>query len=93
MKTLADFKRALQPGTKWEGYNHYYKSSFGVREIASAMSTKFGFKHIRDDGTMTVSWCDYPKAGDISFKEDGTVNIYKQWQGERQLLLSYKQVA
>jgi len=92
MKTLADFKRAIQPGTKWEGFNHYYKSSLGVREISKVQSNSFAFKTVRDNGEVVDSWADFPKAKDIAFNEDGTVDIYGIWDGEKRLLLSYKEV-
>lgn len=91
MKTLADFKRALRVGSKWEGFNHYYQSSLGVREVSKVQSNSFAFKIVDDKGEERNSWCDFPKAKDIKFKEDGTVEIYKEWCDGYQLLLTYKE--
>ncbi len=92
MRTLADFKRALTLGSKWEAYNHYYKASLGVREVSKVQSNSFAFKRVSDNGESVNSWCDFPKAKDIKFREDGTVEIYSEWCGGYQLLLSYKAV-
>jgi hypothetical protein len=91
VKTLADFKRALTVGSKWEGFNHYYQSSFGVREVSKVQSNSFAFKTINSKGEETNSWSDFPKAKDIKFKEDGTVEIYTQWCDGYRLMLSYKE--
>lgn len=88
MKTLADFKRAMSVGTKWEGFNHYYNSSLGVRECSKSQTDSFAFRTEKGEN----SWSDYPKAKDIKFLEDGTVEIYKTWHNEYRLMLSYKQV-
>lgn len=88
MKTLADFKRALKVGTKWEGFNHYYQSSFGVRELSKVQSNSFAFKTVEGKD----SWIDFPKSKDIKFKDDGTVEIYKEWCDGYRLMISYKQV-
>jgi hypothetical protein len=100
MKTLADFKRAMKVGTRWSGYNHLYKSNMGVREVSKVKSTSFAFRMQKDDGSFVDSWCDFPKAPNIEFMDDGTVNIYaetnyyfgSEHNTERKLLLSYKQV-
>lgn len=91
MKTLADFRRALKVGTRWEGFNHYYQSSFGVREVSKVQSNSFAFKNTKDNGEVSNSWSDFPKAKDIKFREDGTVEIYKEWVDGYRLMLTYKQ--
>ncbi len=92
MKTLADFKRALQIGTKWEGYNCYNQQSLGIREVSIRRSERFAFRIINSAGEVRDSWCDFPKAKDIKFREDGTVEIWQMWSNEYQLLLTYKQI-
>lgn len=93
MKTLADFKRALEVGSMWLAHNHRYNSSFGVRKLAEVKSTKFGFENVNKDGSVTVSWCDFPKACNIEFVDGGEVKIYVQWAvDERFHLLSYWKV-
>ena len=91
MKTLADFKRAVKIGTKWEGFNHFYNSSFGIREVSKVQSNRFAFKTVTVNGEVCDSWSDFPKSKDIRFKEDGTVEIYGEWANEYRLILSYKQ--
>ncbi len=91
MKTLADFKRALKIGSMWEGFNHYYKTSLGIREVSKVQSNSFAFKTIKE-GVESNSWANFPKAKDIQFKDDGTVDIYTQWCGKYILMLSYKKI-
>ena len=87
MKTLADFKRALKVGTKWEAYNYIYDRSLGIREVAKVDTVKVGFK-----SAMGISYCDFPKASMIKFNGD-TVEIYGTWANNETILkLSYRQV-
>ena len=90
MKTLADFKKAMTVGSKWEGYLHYSKHSFGIREVTRVNSVAFYFKSEKSESGE--SRCDFPKAKDIKFNSDGSVDIYKIWAKGYQLLLTYKQV-
>lgn len=83
MKTLADFKRAMKVGSYWTGFNHLYKSSLGLREVSKVQSNAFAFL-IPESGQN--SWCDFPKAKDIEFGEDGSVNIYGKWRDEERVL-------
>lgn len=94
MKTLADFKRAIQIGTKWEGFNHLYKRTMGIREVSKVQSTRFAFRTVRETGEEVHSWTDFPKASDLVIREDGTVDIYFvcSYTKERKPMLSYKKV-
>ena len=88
MKTLADFKRAMRTGTKWTAFHMASNSTLGTRECVYVDTVKFGFK----TETGTTSYCDFPKAKDVKFLEDGMVHIYSSYNGESHLRLSYKQV-
>ncbi len=97
MKTLADFKRAMQVNTEWEAFNHLYQVSMGKRVISNVRTTKFSFRTIREDGEVVDSWCAFPTAGNIKFLEDGSVQIYgKKWINNNEsvtaLLLTYKKI-
>ncbi len=85
MKTLADFKRALTPGSKWETFHVLYNSSMGVREVATIRSNSVGF---RNELTGKISWLDFPKASQFKIN-NGMAEIYTL---EGNLLLTYKAV-
>lgn len=91
MRTLADFKRAMQPETIWEGFNYCYETPYylGVRRCIKSGSTQFSFFN-PETGCETYS--DFPKASDIKFREDGTVEIWGQWRDDYRLKLTYKAV-
>lgn len=94
MRTLADFKRAIEVGTKWEGFNYLYNRSMGVREVSKVKSGKFSFRTIRESGEIVDSWMDFPKASEIEFKEGDMVTIYyiDSYTKERKPMMSYKKV-
>lgn len=92
MKTLADFKRALTLNSKWDCFNHFYGCSLGIREVSKVQNNSFAFKTLKDNQEEINSWCDFPKSKDIKFKEDGSVDIYCQWDGEYRLMLTYKKI-
>jgi hypothetical protein len=91
MKTLADFKRALVIGSEWEAFNHYYQSSLGIRAVGKVQSNCFAFITYRN-GESNLSYCDFPLSKDIKFREDGTVEIYKEWCDGYRLMMTYKKV-
>lgn len=78
MNSLADFKRAMQVGTKWHGYNHAFKMDFGVRECTFRNGTSFVFRTTRTDGKVVDSWLDFPKASECTFKLDGTIELWER---------------
>lgn len=96
MKTLADFKRALQVGSKWECMHVPTGTNLGFREVAKTKSNGVGFG--MPDGR--VSWLYFPKASEIEFDEYGYVRIYaldsyylgNEEKEERVLLLIYRKV-
>jgi NADH:ubiquinone oxidoreductase subunit C len=77
MKDLADFKRLIKPGQTWHGIHHPMKKDLGVREVSKVNTKGFAFRHTKDDGEVTDSWCYFPAAKDFKAKPDGTVEIYE----------------
>jgi hypothetical protein len=77
IKTIADFKRAMVPGTFWEAQHRYTNNnptppkSLGIREVGKAQSNSFAFK--TDRGTL--SWCDWPKKSEFSTSDNGNVVV------------------
>ena len=88
MKTLASFKRALKPGTKWHAFHVLSNCDMGVRTVAKLQSNKVAFNI---DGKNKVSWLQFPKAThykyNIALKE---VEIYST--EDNMILLIYTQV-
>jgi len=72
IKTIADFRRAMLPGTIWETTHQYIgqrlteEKSLGTRECALNRSVGFGFKT-----KMGVSYCDWPKRAEFSTENNG----------------------
>ena len=89
MRTLADFKKAMQLGTSWHAYNHLSKCDMGVRVVSKAQSNRFAFRTTRN----TDSWCEFPKANDIEFVDVNTVNIYERNAETKNLMLTYTKQA
>lgn len=89
IKTLADFKKAIQVGVKLETI-HAKLGSFGVREVSIKQTNSFALKTPKPDNKFVDSWCEYPKAKD--FECDGTDTVKIFWgEGEkRELILTYK---
>jgi len=88
MKTIADFKRRLVIGAKVHTTFHQASAGRdennnlllkdedkGVREVSIVQSNSFAFKTIKSDGTVTNSWCDYPKVKEAIFINDNTIQI------------------
>jgi len=72
IKTIADFKRAMQLGTKWHTTHKYTNGPYtsptkdmGVRECGLHYTIDFGFKTDHD----TISHCTWPKKA--QFRMDG----------------------
>lgn len=66
-KTLAELKRYLKPGMILDTV-HYSGWKPGPRSIAFTNSVGFGLNHPTED---RISNCDWPKASDIQFTENG----------------------
>ena len=92
MKTLADLKRAMIIGSKWEAV-HYNGFNFGVREIRVVRSKEVGFRTERGN----ISWVDFPKASDMKIV-NGWVEFWQDWYvncqvgNKRVPLIKYKQI-
>lgn len=66
MKTatsLAEFKRKLQVGSKWQALNHIDQKDLGIREVSKVQTNAVAFK--MPNGRE--SWLDFPKAKDMQF--------------------------
>ncbi len=94
MKTLADFKRALQIGTKWHATYVPNNRDMGIRTVCLVQGGSVGF--LREDSTAPedLSYLDFPKAQDFAVNANGEVEIYQRYceSSERVLLLKYKQI-
>ncbi len=92
MKTLTDFKKALQLGTVWNCLHVASNNSLGDREIVFKNTVKVGFKTDRG----SISYLHLPKASEIEF-HDGEAHIFhpacKLNDWPRRHALTYKQVA
>ena len=78
MKTIADFKRAMQIGTKWHTTHQWIDSNgdmldpikdMGIRECRLHNTVNFGFK--TDHGT--ISYSSWPKKAELAFDNDTVV--------------------
>lgn len=85
MKTLADLKRALSVGSKWQGFHHFQNRDLGVREVSKVQSKAVAFATPGGD-----SWLEFPKASQVKFDADG--NGFTLVNDQGQAVLSYKQV-
>lgn len=93
MKTLADIKRAMTVGSKWECFNHLYNTDMGTRPVSKKSSDHVTFETVRNDGEIVHSRFDFPKASQVRFSEDGlafTVSYDKD--GVSKDKLSYRMV-
>lgn len=80
--SLAEFKRKLQVGSKWQALNHIDQKDLGIREVSKVQTNAVAFKmpNGRD------SWLYFPKAKDLKVEgdsftvlEDGTpILTYKK---------------
>jgi len=84
MKTLADFKRALTVGSKWELRNHLWDGTpLAIRTVERLQAKEVAFR-VKDG----LTWLTFPKAKQVKIR-DGVVEIYSTIGT---LLLSYKAV-
>ena len=70
IKTIADFKRAMIPGTYWEATHQYLEGrppekSLGVRECVLNNSVGFGLRSASGE----VSHADWPKRTEFSVEK------------------------
>ncbi len=75
MRTLADFKRALVPGSVWEFY-HSGTGKTRTSPVYKLQTNSVAFASADADSTH-LSWLEWPKAKDVSFvtQTDGRVSI------------------
>ena len=80
IKTIADFKRAMVPGTKWAATHAYIgknptpEKSLGTRECGLNNTVNFAFK--TDRGTL--SYCSWPKKAEFSTENNGKTIVITQ---------------
>lgn len=76
MKTVADFKRLMTPGSIWNSTHEFIgefprpMTSKLNRKCECTDTVKFGLWQTRPDGTESVSHCDWPKASECTFEGD-----------------------
>lgn len=88
MKTLADLRRAMQPGTYWHTVNHCFKSDMGIRPVLSVHS--WGVYFVTPHSKGGKSRFDFPKAGDVEFSTDGkSATIFWGEGAKREPVLTY----
>lgn len=89
MKTLADFKRAFQPGTIWER-KHVKEPHYEKRTVISVHST---YAWVSDEKGKAMI-IDFPKASEFAINEAGEAEIYWQectmYERPRMLVLTYR---
>lgn len=96
MKTLADFKRAMQLGTVWQR-----RYAAGEYEKVQVIHVGSHYVRLKDEKGKT-SRLDFPLSDNIDIKETGEVNIYfpatYSYEGTerieipRRLVLTYRQM-
>ena len=103
MKTIADFKRALQIGKKVHAINHmtfagrdekanavYTDKDLGVREVSIVQSNSFAFKTVRATGEVVNSWCNYPKSKEIVYNHEKSITIFEEQRNGKMIpILTY----
>lgn len=77
MKTIADIKREMTIGSTWHCMWKCRDATkdMGRRPVSIVQSTKFAFRTVKQDGTVTNSWCDFPKKSDVEFINDNCFKI------------------
>ena len=92
MKNLADLKRAMIAGSKWEAI-HFQGNNLGIREIAIVRATQVGFRTNKG----SISWVSFPKSKDIKFTK-GWVEFWCNWyvnntlKTQKVALLKYREI-
>lgn len=75
-KTVAELKRTLQKGQIWSVENGDWKP--GPRKLVHIDSVKFGFETIKKDGSLAVSYCDWPKASELKELTSNSFTIHAE---------------
>ena len=68
MKTFADVKRKMRPGTKWRCIHLFDNTDMGVRAVGKAQTNAVAF--LKPDGKLI--WLFWPKAKDIQIIDENT---------------------
>lgn len=82
IKTIADFKRAMLPGTFWYATHRYTdnnptpKKYLGLRECGLNNSVDFGFKTGKAPNG-SISHCSWPKKSQFSTIDNGNTVVIK----------------
>ncbi len=88
MKTLADLRRAMKPGTLWHTVNHAFNSDMGIRPVLSVHS--WGVYFTTPTSKSGKSRLDFPKAADVQFSADGkSATIFWGTGEKREPVLTY----
>ena len=87
MKNLSQFKQRLKVGTLLET-THARLGSFGIRPVSIVQTNSFALATEKPEGIVN-SWCEYPKAKDIEFPDENTVEVYWEMNGNREKVLTY----
>jgi hypothetical protein len=98
MKTVAEFKRKAEVGSKWHCTFHrsrnfnkdtkevtYTDEDRGIREVSKQCTVHIAFKTTHKDGKVVDSYLPYPKAKDVKFISEDVMQVYE----EGVLLMTY----
>ena len=77
MKTIADIKRELTIASVWHCMWKCRDAikDMGQRPISIVQTNRFAFKTTKADGTITDSWCDWPKKSEVTFNSEKSFTI------------------
>jgi hypothetical protein len=70
MRTLADFRRAAVPGSRWESTNHLHPHASGLRIITKAGPKVLSYDATKADGAVVDGRMEIPKANAVRFEGD-----------------------
>ena len=89
IKTIADFKRAMVKGSKWQATHRFSRNpenvtDLGVRVCGLNNSVDFGF--IMPDKENRISHNQWPKKKEFNVSDDNTVTMDSGW-----IIMTYKQ--
>jgi len=109
-KTISEFKKKLEVGDYLNTIFHcvfngrdedgciiYKSETKGIRKVSIKQTNSFALETTKKDGTITDSWCDYPKAKDCIIV-DNRLEIYEdytEWRKHvkkkgKRIVLTYK---
>lgn len=78
MKSIADFKRKMIKGSKWETIRRFKdkpETTMDVRECVLVQSNSFGLNTVTKTGETRTSYCDWPKKSEATFIDENTIKI------------------